>query len=84
MEGQAGEAVLGIMWSHVWVHGMSREFSCLILSTSPEMVCLASVILKQHSVWGAAMSPDSGATVPKWAPNGPGSVPGREDPWRIR
>ena len=44
-EGVEG-GVPGIRWSHVLAHGMLVEFSCLILSISSEMLCLASVILK--------------------------------------
>lgn len=52
VERQAGEAVLGILWSHVLVHGMSIECSRLILSISPDTVCLALVILQTSLRYG--------------------------------
>lgn len=39
-------AALCITRNRVLLHGMQIQFSCLILSISPETVCLALVILK--------------------------------------
>ena len=38
------KAILCTVWNQALVHGMQVEFSYFMLSTSPEVVCLASVI----------------------------------------
>ena len=50
------KAILCTVWNQALVHGMQVEFSYFMLCTSPEVVHLASVILKEHSVYVVAES----------------------------
>lgn len=45
------KAILCPVWNQALVHGIQVEFSYFMLSISPEVVRLASVILKEQSVY---------------------------------